>query len=137
MLPLDTVHRVRRASGGTANDVLLAVVAGALGRWMTERGDRLPAAGPRALVPVSRRRPGQPAGSGNRLSAYLLELPVAEPDPGCGWRPCGRRWTATRPPDRPAAPAPWPCSPTSSRPWPTASGRRSPAAPRGCSSTSW
>lgn len=81
VLPLDTVHRVRRASGGTANDVLLAVVAGALGRWMTERGDRLPAAGPRALVPVSRRRPGQPAGSGNRLSAYLLELPVAEPDP--------------------------------------------------------
>lgn len=81
VLPLDAVHRVRRTAGGTANDVLLAVVAGALGRWMRERGDRLPAAGPRALVPVSRRRPGQPAGSGNRLSAYLLGLPVAEPDP--------------------------------------------------------
>jgi len=81
VLPLDDVHRVRRAAGGTANDVLLAVVAGALGRWMRERGERLPAAGPRALVPVTRRRPGSPPGAGNKLSAYLLHLPVAERDP--------------------------------------------------------
>ncbi|NWF24771.1 wax ester/triacylglycerol synthase family O-acyltransferase [Streptomyces sp. PKU-EA00015] len=81
VLPLDDVQQVRRVAGGTANDVLLAVVAGALRRWMHERGERLPAAGPRALVPVSRRRPGSPSGSGNKLSAYLLQLPVAEPDP--------------------------------------------------------
>ncbi|MFF8841790.1 wax ester/triacylglycerol synthase family O-acyltransferase [Streptomyces sp. NPDC015127] len=81
VLPLDDVQQVRRVAGGTANDVLLAVVAGALRRWMQERGERLPAAGPRALVPVSRRRPGSPSGSGNKLSAYLLQLPVAEPDP--------------------------------------------------------
>ncbi|MFD3518508.1 wax ester/triacylglycerol synthase family O-acyltransferase [Streptomyces sp. NPDC058657] len=80
-LGLDDVHRVRRASGGTANDVLLAVVAGALRRWTAERDD--PVAGdPRALVPVSRRRPGRTeTGHGNRLSAYLLDLPVHEPDP--------------------------------------------------------
>ncbi|MFJ2742788.1 wax ester/triacylglycerol synthase family O-acyltransferase [Streptomyces sp. NPDC087440] len=80
-LDLDDVHRVRRACGGTANDVLLAVVAGALRRWMGERGE--PAGGdPRALVPVSRRRPGGgSAASGNLLSAYLLSLPVTEPDP--------------------------------------------------------
>ncbi|MDQ1006851.1 diacylglycerol O-acyltransferase [Streptomyces sp. V4I23] len=81
VLPLDDVQQVRRVAGGTANDVLLAVVAGALRRWMHQRGERLPAAGPRALVPVSRRRPGSPSGSGNKLSAYLLQLPVAEPDP--------------------------------------------------------
>lgn len=81
VLPLDAVHSVRRAAGGTANDVLLAVVAGGLGRWLRERGDALPGVGPRALVPVSRRRPGGPPGSGNKLSAYLLDLPVAEPDP--------------------------------------------------------
>ncbi|MFI2369098.1 wax ester/triacylglycerol synthase family O-acyltransferase [Streptomyces sp. NPDC018833] len=81
VLPLDDVQQVRRAMGGTANDVLLAVVAGALRRWMHGRGERLPAAGPRALVPVSRRRPGSPPGAGNKLSAYLLQLPVAEPDP--------------------------------------------------------
>ncbi|MBT2370139.1 wax ester/triacylglycerol synthase family O-acyltransferase [Streptomyces sp. ISL-10] len=81
VLPLDDVQQVRRVMGGTANDVLLAVVAGALRRWMHGRGERLPAAGPRALVPVSRRRPGSPPGAGNKLSAYLLQLPVAEPDP--------------------------------------------------------
>ncbi|ATW46936.1 wax ester/triacylglycerol synthase family O-acyltransferase [Streptomyces peucetius] len=81
VLPLDDVQQVRRVAGGTANDVLLAVVAGALRRWMHERGERLPAVGPRALVPVSRRRPGSPPGAGNKLSAYLVELPVAEADP--------------------------------------------------------
>ncbi|WP_405783836.1 wax ester/triacylglycerol synthase family O-acyltransferase [Streptomyces sp. NBC_00859] len=75
------VLRVRREVGGTANDVLLAVVAGGLRRWMLERGEQLPGADPRALVPVSRRRPGAPAGSANKLSAYLLGLPVSEPDP--------------------------------------------------------
>lgn len=78
-LDAETVQRIRRAEGGTANDVLLAVVAGALRRWMLERGEQLPGADPRALVPVSRRRPGG-ATNGNRLSAYLLGLPVAEPD---------------------------------------------------------
>ncbi|MFI2780586.1 wax ester/triacylglycerol synthase family O-acyltransferase [Streptomyces sp. ALB3] len=78
-LDAETVQRVRRAEGGTANDVLLAVVAGALRRWMLERGEPLPGAEPRALVPVSRRRPGK-AATANRLSAYLLGLPVGEPD---------------------------------------------------------
>ncbi|MFE9725793.1 wax ester/triacylglycerol synthase family O-acyltransferase [Streptomyces sp. NPDC005794] len=78
-LDAETVQRVRRTEGGTANDVLLAVVAGALRRWMIERGEPLPGADPRALVPVSRRRPGG-AATGNRLSAYLLGLPVGEPD---------------------------------------------------------
>ncbi|MFD4138508.1 wax ester/triacylglycerol synthase family O-acyltransferase [Streptomyces sp. NPDC058572] len=81
VLDLEEVSRVRRAAGGTANDVLLAVVTGALRRWMSGRGDQLPEAGPRALVPVSRRRPGGRPGSGNKLSAYLVELPVADPDP--------------------------------------------------------
>ncbi|MEV7234368.1 wax ester/triacylglycerol synthase family O-acyltransferase [Streptomyces sp. NPDC051020] len=77
----DSVRRIRRIAGGTTNDVLLGVIAGALRRWMVERGERLPVADPRALVPVSRRRPGTGAASGNRLSAYLLGLPVSESDP--------------------------------------------------------
>ncbi|MGW4201347.1 wax ester/triacylglycerol synthase family O-acyltransferase [Streptomyces sp. NPDC004726] len=81
VLDLEDVQLVRKAVGGTANDVLLSIVAGGLRRWLSERGDHLPLSGPRALVPVSRRRPGSPPGSGNKLSAYLLELPVAEADP--------------------------------------------------------
>jgi WS/DGAT/MGAT family acyltransferase len=80
VLALSDVHTVRRAGGGTANDVLLAVVAGALRRWSRERGDTV-AGDPRALVPVSRRRPGGADDSGNSLSAYLLDLPVSEPEP--------------------------------------------------------
>ncbi|MGY3678225.1 wax ester/triacylglycerol synthase family O-acyltransferase [Streptomyces sp. TE33382] len=79
-LDATAVQRIRRAEGGTANDVLLAVVAGALRRWMLERGEPLPAGDPRALVPVSRRRPGGAAVSGNLLSGYLLGLPVGESD---------------------------------------------------------
>ncbi|WP_418960422.1 wax ester/triacylglycerol synthase family O-acyltransferase [Streptomyces tritici] len=80
VLDQERVHAVRRVCGGTANDVLLATVAGALRRWMEGRGEPLPASDPRALVPVSRRRPGTAPDSGNRLSAYLLALPVTEPD---------------------------------------------------------
>ncbi|MFC9247465.1 wax ester/triacylglycerol synthase family O-acyltransferase [Streptomyces sp. NPDC057136] len=79
-LDADVVQNIRRAEGGTANDVLLAVVAGGLRRWMLERDEELPGADPRALVPVSRRRPRTAASNGNRLSAYLLGLPVREPD---------------------------------------------------------
>lgn len=79
-LDATALQRIRRAEGGTANDILLAVVAGALRRWMAGRGETLPGADPRALVPVSRRRPGG-AITGNRLSAYLLDLPVGAADP--------------------------------------------------------
>ncbi len=82
-------HRaVRRAHGGTVNDVVLAVVAGGLRRWLTDRGEP-PAGGSalRALVPVSVRArtrggPATPAApAGNSISACLLDLPVSEPDP--------------------------------------------------------
>lgn len=95
-------HRaVRAVRGGTVNDVVLAVVAGALRHWMMTRGEPLTErATVRALVPVSiRARRGTPAvpengngtaaaptggtaaASGNSISAYFVELPVGEPDP--------------------------------------------------------
>ncbi|MVO85060.1 wax ester/triacylglycerol synthase family O-acyltransferase [Streptomyces sp. p1417] len=81
VLDLDDVHRVRKSTGGTVNDVLIAVVAGALRRWLDERGDSSEGVEPRALVPVSRRRPRTAQPQGNRLSGYLVRLPVADPDP--------------------------------------------------------
>ncbi|MFE7187754.1 wax ester/triacylglycerol synthase family O-acyltransferase [Streptomyces erythrochromogenes] len=82
-LDLDEVNLIRKGAGGTVNDVLITLVAGALRRWLAERGDPEPlGAGPRALIPVSRRRgPRGGDGAGNRLSGYLLRLPLAEPDP--------------------------------------------------------
>ncbi|MFI6935730.1 wax ester/triacylglycerol synthase family O-acyltransferase [Streptomyces sp. NPDC050287] len=81
VLDLDDVHRVRKAVGGTVNDVLIAVVAGALRRWLDERGDGSEGVAPRALIPVSKRRPRTAHPQGNRLSGYLMRLPVADPDP--------------------------------------------------------
>lgn len=39
VVDIDDVHVIRKAVGGTVNDVLIAVVAGALRRWLDERGD--------------------------------------------------------------------------------------------------
>ncbi|MFI5972080.1 wax ester/triacylglycerol synthase family O-acyltransferase [Streptomyces sp. NPDC051452] len=81
VLDIDDVHRVRKSVGGTVNDVLIAVVAGALRRWLDERGDGSAGVAPRALIPVSRRRPRTAQPQGNRLSGYLIPLPVHDPDP--------------------------------------------------------
>ncbi|MET8975719.1 wax ester/triacylglycerol synthase family O-acyltransferase [Streptomyces sp. NPDC004539] len=81
VVDLDDVHRVRKAAGGTVNDVLIAVVAGALRGWLDERGDGSEGVMPRVLVPVSQRRPRTAQPQGNRLSGYLLRLPVHDPDP--------------------------------------------------------
>ncbi|MFF3483122.1 wax ester/triacylglycerol synthase family O-acyltransferase [Streptomyces sp. NPDC002701] len=78
---LDEIHRIRKSVGGTVNDVLIAVVAGALRRWLDERGDGSEGVSPRALIPVSRRRPRTAHPQGNRLSGYLMNLPVDDPDP--------------------------------------------------------
>lgn len=81
LVDLDDVHRVRKTVGGTVNDVLIAVVAGALRRWLDERGDSSEGVAPRALIPVSKRRPRSAQPQGNRLSGYLMTLPVDDPDP--------------------------------------------------------
>ncbi|MCH5670939.1 wax ester/triacylglycerol synthase family O-acyltransferase [Streptomyces gilvus] len=81
VIDLDDVHRVRKSEGGTVNDVLIAVVAGALRRWLDERGDGSEGVRPRALIPVSRRRPRTATPQGNRLSGYVIRLPVDDPDP--------------------------------------------------------
>ncbi|MFJ5303335.1 wax ester/triacylglycerol synthase family O-acyltransferase [Streptomyces sp. NPDC088350] len=81
VVDLDDVHRIRKTVGGTVNDVLIAVVAGALRRWLDERGDGSEGVAPRALIPVSKRRPRTAHPQGNRLSGYLIRLPVDDPDP--------------------------------------------------------
>ncbi|ALV31984.1 wax ester/triacylglycerol synthase family O-acyltransferase [Streptomyces sp. CdTB01] len=81
VIDLDDVHRIRKSEGGTVNDVLIAVVAGALRRWLDERGDGSEGVAPRALIPVSKRRPRTATPQGNRLSGYLIRLPVDDPDP--------------------------------------------------------
>ncbi|MDQ6873819.1 MAG: wax ester/triacylglycerol synthase family O-acyltransferase [Actinomycetota bacterium] len=79
---LDDYKRVRKSHGGTVNDVVLATVAGALRTWLMTRGEPVTAASSlRAMVPVSVRNADEHGVVGNRVSSYLVDLPVGEPDP--------------------------------------------------------
>lgn len=78
---LADVRRIRSAHGGTSNDVVLAVLAGALREWMINRGQRADARSLRALVPVSTRGRDTGQHTGNHLSGYLCDLPVELDDP--------------------------------------------------------
>ena len=79
---LDDYKAIRKEHGGTVNDVVLAVVAGGLRRWLLNRGEPvLRDTVVRAMVPVSVRAAGSEGELGNRVSAYFVDLPVGEPDP--------------------------------------------------------
>jgi len=73
--------QVKNAFGGTVNDVVLAVVSGALRAWLHGRGVRTEGLELRAQVPVSIRAPGQHGQLGNRLVAMRAPLPVYIEDP--------------------------------------------------------
>ncbi|MGZ3144052.1 wax ester/triacylglycerol synthase family O-acyltransferase [Lentzea chajnantorensis] len=78
---LADVHRIRRAHGGTVNDVLLALVTGALRHWLTAHDAAGPTAAVRALIPVNQRTRSGDGAAGNSISGFLVSLPVGEPDP--------------------------------------------------------
>ncbi len=77
---LGEVKEVKNAVGGTVNDVVLSVVAGALGRYLRARGystqEDL-----RAMVPISVRGDDEHGALGNRVSSFLAPLPVGTTDP--------------------------------------------------------
>jgi diacylglycerol O-acyltransferase len=61
--------------------VLVATVAGALRRYMIERGDDVEMGDIRALVPVNLRPPNERPTLGNEFSLVYLELPVSIASP--------------------------------------------------------
>ena len=83
-LPLDALRAVgaARPEHATVNDVLLAVVAGGLRRWISglpqARGHALPRL--RAQIPVSLRVEGEEAAAGNRDSFLNVDLLLHESD---------------------------------------------------------
>jgi diacylglycerol O-acyltransferase len=72
---------VKGELGGTVNDVVLAVVSGALRRWLRSRGVRTEGLELRALVPVSIRGEDEHGKLGNRIAAMRGPLPVYVADP--------------------------------------------------------
>jgi diacylglycerol O-acyltransferase / wax synthase len=78
---LDEYKEIKNALGGTVNDVVLAVVTGALRRWLRLRGTRVEGLELRALVPVSIRGQHERGQLGNRIAAMRGPLPVYCRDP--------------------------------------------------------
>ncbi|HEX3590793.1 MAG TPA: wax ester/triacylglycerol synthase family O-acyltransferase [Pseudonocardiaceae bacterium] len=83
---LADLRKVRAAHGGSVNNVVLAVVAGALRYWLMSRGEVVTSGTTvRAMAPLSVRDAAEantPAGlAGGKVSAYLVDLPVGEPSP--------------------------------------------------------
>ncbi|MDJ0789677.1 MAG: wax ester/triacylglycerol synthase family O-acyltransferase [Myxococcota bacterium] len=76
------IREVRKQLGGTLNDVVLATVAGAVGRFLRRRGEQLNAEQVfRAMVPVSLRKASERGRPGNRVVNFLARLPIDERDP--------------------------------------------------------
>ncbi|MGH2834918.1 MAG: WS/DGAT/MGAT family O-acyltransferase [Solirubrobacteraceae bacterium] len=78
---LDDFKLVKNVLGGTVNDVVLAVVTGALRAFLLDRGVRTEGMEMRALVPVSVRTLGERHETGNRIAVMRGPLPVYIADP--------------------------------------------------------
>jgi diacylglycerol O-acyltransferase / wax synthase len=78
---LEELKRIKNEVGGTINDVVLAVVAGALGRYLRARGYSTQDLELRAMVPISVRTADEQGALGNRVSSFMAPLPVWCEDP--------------------------------------------------------
>jgi len=78
---LATFKRIKDTFGGTVNDVVLAVVTGALREWLHVRRVRTEGLELRALVPVSIRNEDERGNLGNRIALMRGPLPVYIEDP--------------------------------------------------------
>jgi diacylglycerol O-acyltransferase / wax synthase len=76
VMDLEAVKAVKTRLGGTVNDVVLAIVAGAMRRYLAARGVDVDRLDFRAMVPVNLR--AGYAGTGNRVASVVARLPVDE-----------------------------------------------------------
>lgn len=80
--PLEEIKALKNKLGGSVNDVVLAITAGAVRRFLIEERDYdVTGAEFRVMNPVSTRSSDQRGALGNQVAMWLLELPIQEPDP--------------------------------------------------------
>jgi len=85
-LPLDEVKAIKNAHEATVNDVMLAIVAGAVRSYLMDEGGMSEAEVEmtefRIMAPVSVRTKDERGTLGNKVAMWLMELPIGERDPG-------------------------------------------------------
>jgi WS/DGAT/MGAT family acyltransferase len=80
-VPLAELKAMRKALDCTINDVVLTVVTGAVREYLKHRGVRPEGIEFRVGAPVSMRSEQERGRLGNRVSSWILTLPIAESDP--------------------------------------------------------
>ena len=81
-IPLDDVKAIKNGLGGSVNDAVLAIVAGAVRHFLVAHRDfDVEGIEFRVMNPVSTRRMDQRGALGNQVAMWLIDLPVDEPDP--------------------------------------------------------
>jgi WS/DGAT/MGAT family acyltransferase len=83
---LAEVKEIKDALGGTVNDVVLAATGSGLRALLQSRGEALPQAGLRAMVPMNVRLAAEHLALGNKVSSLFVEVPVAHVDPARRYR---------------------------------------------------
>jgi diacylglycerol O-acyltransferase / wax synthase len=78
---LDDIKAVRKAFGGTVNDVVLAAVTSGIRELLLARGETIENRTVSTLIPVSMRTPDARQRFDNRVSAVYARLPVGIDDP--------------------------------------------------------
>jgi WS/DGAT/MGAT family acyltransferase len=78
---LDDAKRAAHAHDASLNDFVLALLAGALRNYLAERGVRPEALDFRASCPVNVRKEKDRERLGNRVSSWVVPLPIGEADP--------------------------------------------------------
>ena len=80
-VPLDAVKAVGKGLNCSINDVLLTCVAGAIGRYLMDKGDAVDGQEIRAMVPVNLRPAEEAYQLGNRFGLVPLVLPIGIENP--------------------------------------------------------
>ena len=77
-LPLSEIKAMRKATGATINDLMIAAITGGLRRYLEAHGEDV--VDFRAAVPVNLRGPNEMGGLGNKFGLVFLDLPVGTVD---------------------------------------------------------
>lgn len=75
------IREIRTSLGGTVNDVVLAILAGALRRYLSSHDHCIDGLELRVMIPVNVRLEEEHEALGNRVSCMLTALPLGEADP--------------------------------------------------------
>jgi WS/DGAT/MGAT family acyltransferase len=90
------IRQIRTSLGGTVNDVVLAILTGALRKYLLHHGLSVEGWEPRVGIPVNVRLEDEKGALGNRISAMVAMLPIGEANPAARLNTVRERLESTK-----------------------------------------